>query len=180
MSFVTNDDDEYINNVKTSLIVESFVVENSSSISLQIKNKRFRCYLYEKNKREMFLNWWKNIQWALTHLDQENKKKKHLYWDEDKKFKIWKHFDEDVAVRDDTFKILCKRCELMLKHSFTENDINIAKTHLTSKTCRKIAKANDLFQLTIIKSWKKIKYFVDFLNVNYYKNYYKYFVSMNM
>jgi hypothetical protein len=39
MLFVTNDDDEYINNVKTSFIVKSFVVEKSSSIFLQIKNK---------------------------------------------------------------------------------------------------------------------------------------------
>ncbi len=159
MSFVTNDDDEYINNVKTSFIVESLIVENSSSIFLQIKDKRSRCHLYEKSKREMFLNWWKNIQWVLTHLNQEEKKKKHLYWDEDKKFKIWKHFDEDVAVKNDIFKILCKRCELMLRHSSVENDINIAKTHLISKTCRKIAKAESLSQLTIIKSWKKIKYF---------------------
>jgi hypothetical protein len=128
----------------------------------------------------MFLNWWKNIQWVLTHLNQEKKKKKHLYWNEDKKFKIWKHFDEDVAVRDDIFKILCKRCELMLRHSFVESDINIAKTHLISKTCRKIAKAENLSQLMIIKSWKKIKYFVNFLNVNYYKDYDKYFVSMNI
>jgi hypothetical protein len=56
MSFVTNDDDEYINNVKTSFTVESFVVENSSSIFLQIKDKRSRCHLYEKSKQEMFLN----------------------------------------------------------------------------------------------------------------------------
>jgi hypothetical protein len=180
MSFVTDDDDEYINNVKTFFTVESFVVEKSSSIFLQIKDKRSRCYLYEKSKREIFLNWWKNTQWVLTHLDQKKKKKKHLYWNEDKKFKIWKHFDEDVAVRNDIFKILCKRCLLMLKHSAVESDINIAKTHLISKQCLKIAKAKNLSQLTIIKSWKKIKHFVDFLNVNYYKDYYKYFVSMNI
>jgi hypothetical protein len=180
MSFVTDNNDEYINNVKSSLIVESFVVEKLFSIFLQIKDKRSRCYLYEKNEREMFLNWWKNIQWMLTHLDQEEQKIKYLYWNEDKKFKIWKHFDEDVAVKNDIFKILCKRCELMLRHSFAESDINIAKTHLISKQCLKIAKIKNLSQLTIIKSWKKIKYFVDFLNVNYYKDSYKYFVLMKI
>jgi hypothetical protein len=128
----------------------------------------------------MFLNWWKSIQWILTHLNQKEKKKKHLYWNENKKFKIWKHFDENVAIKNDIFKILCKRCELMLKHSFVESDINIAKTHLISKQCLKIAKAESLSQLTIVKSWKKIRHFVDFSNVNYYKDYYKYFASMNI
>ncbi len=73
-----------------------------------------------------------------------------------------------------------KRCLLMFKHVIVENDINIAKTHLILKQCLKIAKVENLSQLTIIKSWKKIKYFVDFLNVNYYKKYYKYFVLMNI
>jgi hypothetical protein len=123
----------------------------------------------------MFLNWWKNIRWILTHLNQKEKKKKHLNWNENKKFKIWKHFDECVAVKNDILKILCKRCDLVLRHSFVEIDINIAKTHLIFKQCLKIVKAKSLFQLTIIKSWKKIKHFVTFSHVDYYKNYYKYF-----
>ncbi len=63
----------------TSHYLKLFVVEKSFSIFLQIKDKRFRCYLYEKNKQKKFLNWWKNTQWVLTHLKQEEKKKKHLY-----------------------------------------------------------------------------------------------------
>ncbi len=116
----------------------------------------------------------------MTHLDQEEKKKKHLYWDEDKKFKIWDHFDEAIAMKDDTSKIVCKRCDLVLKHSFVENDINIAKTHLTFKQCLKIVKAENLSQLTIIKSWKKIRHFIIFSNVDYYKDYYKYSALMNI
>jgi hypothetical protein len=56
MSFITDDDDEYINNVENSFNIEQFDVEKSFSFFLQIKDKRFRCYLYEKSKREMFLN----------------------------------------------------------------------------------------------------------------------------
>ncbi len=175
MSFIIDDDDEYINNVKSFLNIKQFDVEKSSSLFLQIKDKQSRCYLYEKSKREMFLNWWKNIRWILTHLNQKEKKKKHLNWNENKKFKIWKHFDECVAVKNDILKILCKRCDLVLRHSFVEIDINIAKTHLIFKQCLKIVKAKSLFQLTIIKSWKKIKHFVTFSHVDYYKNYYKYF-----
>jgi hypothetical protein len=116
----------------------------------------------------------------LTHLDQKKKKKKHLYWDEDKKFKIWDHFDEVVAVRNDIFKIVCKRCNLVLKHLSVENDINIAKTHLKFKQCLKIVKAESLSQLTIIKNWKKIKHFIIFSNVDYYKDYCKYSALMNI
>ncbi len=68
----------------------------------------------------------------------------------------------------------------MLRHLFVKSDINIAKTHLISKQCLKIAKTKNLSQLMIIKNWKKIKHFVDFLNVSYYKDYYKYFVSINI
>jgi hypothetical protein len=136
-------------------------------------------FIREKQARNV-LELMKKYSMNLDAFKSRKEKKNHLYWSEDKKFKIWKHFDEDVAMRNNIFKILCKRCKLMLRHSFVENDINIAKTHLISKTCRKIAKTKNLFQLTIIKSWKKKKYFVDFLNVNHYKDYYKYIVSMNI
>ncbi len=76
MLFVTNDDDEYINNVKTSFIVKSFVVEKSSSIFLQIKNKWSRCYLYEKNKRKMFLNWWKKYSMNFDAFKSRKEKEK--------------------------------------------------------------------------------------------------------
>jgi hypothetical protein len=54
MSFVTEDDDDYVNN-EDSFNVETFVIDKILLQSLQIKDKHSRCYMYEKVKRDIFL-----------------------------------------------------------------------------------------------------------------------------
>jgi hypothetical protein len=53
MSFIIENDDDYSNHVKNSLVVEHFIVENISKFVIS-KDKRFRCYICEKNKRNEF------------------------------------------------------------------------------------------------------------------------------
>jgi hypothetical protein len=156
MSFFVENDDDYIDNLNSFVIDESSIDKTSFDF-LNIKNKRSRCYVYEKIKRDIFLTWWTTTNWTKTHTaDQDEKKKKHMYWESDKKSSMWKHFDETATIEDDISKIVCKRCEFVLEHSFTESDINIAKSHLNSKQCFKIAKTESLSQLTLMRNWKKI------------------------
>ncbi len=54
MSFIVENDDDYSNHVKNFSVVKSFIVEDTSKFFI-IKDKRFRCYFYEKNKRDDFL-----------------------------------------------------------------------------------------------------------------------------
>ncbi len=159
--FRHKNDDDYVNN-EDSFNVEAFVIDKILLQSLQIKDKHSRCYMYEKVKRDIFLQWWKSFIWAKKHTNQDKKKKRHLYWKDDKKSDIWNHFDEDVILEDEVSKIICKRCELVMKHSFIENETHTAKTHLSLKQCVKIAKIESLSQLTLIKSWKKIRDFICF------------------
>lgn len=120
-----------------------------------IKNKRMRCNIYEEIKREFFLTWWKSSSWVISHADSE-KKKKQIYWDDDKKFEMWNHFEKDATLQKDAFKIICKRCEIVLKHSATRSEINTTKAHLIFKQCVKVVKFEDFSQLILIKNWKKI------------------------
>ncbi len=155
MSFIVEDDDDYSDHVKNFSVVEHFIVESTSKFFI-IKDRRSRCYIYEENKRDDFLKWWSASHWAKTHSDSDKKKKKQMYWDEDKKTTMWKHFDEDVIIEDDTSKIVCKRCALVLEHSFIDSETNTIKTHLNSKQCRKSAKVKSLSKLTLVKNWKKV------------------------
>jgi hypothetical protein len=158
MSFIIEDDDDYTDNLELFNTQES-IIDKTQLKTLQIKNKRSRCYMYEEIKRDIFLQWWKTFSWAKTHTNQDKKKEKHMYWENDKKSNIWKHFKKDVIVENDNSKIVCKRCELVLKHSFADFETHTTKMHLSSKQCVKIAKVEDLSQLTIVKSWKKIRRF---------------------
>jgi hypothetical protein len=81
-----------------------------------------------------------------------------MYWNNEKKIIIWEHFFEEATFDENTSKIVCKRCYLILNHSFVENDTNIAKSHLSSKQCSETFKISDLFQLTLIKTWKKMSF----------------------
>jgi hypothetical protein len=142
----TNDNDK--------LFVDQF--ENERFDELTIQKKRHHCYLYEKSKRDIFFAWWSTSKWAVANTNQNNNKNKKLYWNNDKKAAIWKHFVENAIVEDNTSKIVCKRCHLMLNHSIIKNDINTTKLHLNSKQCFEKFKFNDLFQLTLKKTWKKV------------------------
>jgi hypothetical protein len=79
-----------------------------------------------------------------------------MYWNNEKKTIIWEHFFEEATLDEDTSKIVCKRCHLILDHSFVENNTNTAKSHLSSKQCSETFKVSDLSQLTLIKTWKKM------------------------
>jgi hypothetical protein len=52
MSFISNDDDRYINNVDNNF--NDNVVDDSSDF-LKIQDKRARCYIFEEIKRDIFL-----------------------------------------------------------------------------------------------------------------------------
>jgi hypothetical protein len=142
----TNDND--------SLFIDQF--ENDRSNDLLIQEKRHRCYVYEESKRDSFLIWWSASKWTLSHTNQDDSKNKRLHWDSDKKAAIWEHFVESATIAEDTSKIICKRCHLILDHSFLKHDINTIKLHLSSKQCFEKFKSNDLSQLILTKSWKKV------------------------
>ncbi len=170
MSFISNDDDKYINNVDNNF--NDNVVDDSSD-SLKIQDKRARCYIFEEVKRDIFLTWWITIKWALFHTNQnDNKKNKRLYWDNEKKTSVWEHFSKAAILENDTSKIVCKRCHFVLDHSFVNHDINTIKSHLSSKQCFETSKASDFFQLTLIKIWKRVSLFL-FKFVVKTRDYYK-------
>jgi hypothetical protein len=98
MSFIIEDDDDYTNNLEL-FNTQEFIVDKSQLKILQTKNKRSRCYMYEEIKRDIFLQWWKTFFWAKTHTNQDKEKEKHMYWKDDKKSNIWKHFEKDVIVK---------------------------------------------------------------------------------
>ncbi len=155
MSTIVNDDESYIDNVDENSID---IIVDERSDSLKIQEKRIRCRIFEEIKRDDFLTWWITTKWALSHQNQKNKKIKRMYWNNEKKIIIWEHFFEEATFDENTSKIVCKRCYLILNHSFVENDTNIAKSHLSSKQCSETFKISDLFQLTLIKTWKKMSF----------------------
>ncbi len=119
--------------------------------ALSIQDKRHRYYVYEENKRDIFFTWWNAFKWASSNTNQDDKKNKRLYWNIDKKVAIEDHFMKETTVVNDTSKIICKRCHLILDHSYVENDINTTKLHLSSKQCSKKSKFNEFSQLTLTK-----------------------------
>jgi hypothetical protein len=122
--------------------------------------------MYEKVKRDIFLQWWKISSWPKTHTNQDKKKERHTYWENDKKFNIWKHFEKHVIVENNNSKIICKRCNFVLEYSFAENEIYTTKTHLSFKQCVKIAKVENFSLLTIKKICEKTHQIISYLQIS--------------
>jgi hypothetical protein len=112
----------------------------SSSSQLAILNNFVSCYVYDVDKKKKFMNWWKKNKWFYKNEEKSTKRKQKIHWDFDKKTHHWKHYFEKATTIKKTFKIICKRCYVMLTHFSTNVKNTIMINHLIFAKCRKTIK----------------------------------------
>jgi hypothetical protein len=152
----------YIQFIKTSLLIHnmtsdyasSFVESSSSSSSAEIAsvalirndqdNELILWSKKMKNKNEMnkaqkeFKQWWYFTSYEIknVNLTTENKLH-HMRWEEiNRSSENWQYFIECARAKNETSRLLCRRCEDDLIHSTsTREEISAIKNHRKKKDC---------------------------------------------
>ncbi len=118
------------------------------SFELKILNKSVSCYIYDVDKKAKFMNWWKKNKWFYNNEEKSIKKKQKILWDFDKKTRHWKHYCEEAITIEETFKIICLRCFIVLIHFSTNVENTIMINHLIFAKCKKIFKFKELNRIS--------------------------------
>ena len=165
MSFSQTDENlNFIVIVNKKLFFNFQIIQNSKSsfkTDLQIKKKMFAViYIMKMSNRSFWTD-----ETSLRNSRQMSKnlkkiKKKHFYWKIDKRAICWKHFDKKFSIENDISKIICRRCDIILKHFSFDNNINTASMHLKNRKYIEISKIQLFSQLTLKKIWNKIIIFL--------------------
>jgi len=130
-------------------------------IELQsLHNEQYVLYNYEQEYQHIFLNWWKQTQYAMQ-VKRKVSDYHHLKWilqtwtDE-----IWNNFYQTALVESKRLKLICRLCLHVYEHSNNRSINNsIMKHHLNSKNCdrctnlaTKITKVQDIYNFVRIKA----------------------------
>jgi hypothetical protein len=105
---------------------------------LKILNKTIKCHVYDAEKHEKFMTWWKTIKWSYNDEKKFVKQKQKICWDFDKKSRHWQQYCEETTVTKETSKIICLKCFIVLTHSDIDVENTIMINHLNSTKCVKI------------------------------------------
>jgi hypothetical protein len=144
---------------------ENVFSKSQTQVNLKIMNKFIRCHVYEEEKKNEFLAWWKKTKWFRRNAKKFSKKQKKIHWKSNKKMNLWTHYVEKVVIIDEISKVICTKCTIILSHSVIETNNSIMIHHLSSKKCKKTFTFKELEQV-ILKFNKRV-----IMNDDYQKDY---------
>ena len=111
---------------------------------------------WNSNNKNMFDLWWWQIFVEQNIKNEFAIKCKNSLWYkkflQNKQFDWWNHFNQLIFTIKKTFKIICKKCDKILNHSTTKNDLNISnmKKHFQINDCKTRKKFNFSSQQKLI------------------------------
>ncbi len=118
--------------------------EISVTTNLKILDKSVKCHVYEAEKHERFMTWWKTSKWFYNNEEKFIKQKQKISWNFEKKTRHWQQYCEEATVTEEISKIICFRCSLALSHSDIDVRNTIMINNLSSTKCVKIVKNKSL------------------------------------
>ncbi len=150
------DNSEHDNAQSSSFNVASVVL-----IELQsLHNEWYVLYDHEQEYQHIFLNWWKQTQYAMwverKVSDYHHSKWISQLWTDE----IWNNFYQTALIESKRLKLICRLCLHVYEH-FNKRSINnsIMKHHLNSKDCdrctnlvTKITNVQDICNFVRIKA----------------------------
>lgn len=108
------------------------------------------CYKWSTNHVDAFETWWKETQWFQTN--QANRKSVPN-WGSSKNAANWDHFEEGALRSTGEPKIICKRCDKVIAHTFRIGT-SAMSSHIQTAGCMKVAKGKGLKQPTVVEGFK--------------------------
>jgi uncharacterized membrane protein YkgB len=115
---------------------------------LKILNKFVKCHVYEAEKHEEFMTWWKTSKWFYNNEEKFIKQRQKISWDFEKKTRQWKQYCEEANVIKKTSKIICLKCMIVLSHFVIDVKNSIMINHLNSIKCVKTFKNKRLKRIS--------------------------------
>jgi len=125
-----------------------------------LHNEWYVLYNHEQEYQHMFLNWWKQTQYAMqvkwkVSDYHHSKWISHTWTDE-----IWNNFYQTALIESERLKLICYLCLHVYEHSNNKSINNsIMKHHLNSKDCdkctnlaTKITKVQDIHNFVRVKA----------------------------
>jgi hypothetical protein len=122
--------------------------EVEDSTKLNILDKTVKCYVLETEKKSQFVIWWTTTKWSYNNEEKSIRLRKKIRWKSKKKASQWKQFYEKATVKENASKVICRRCFVVLNHSFIDIENSVMIKHLTSIKCLKTSKKKNLKKLS--------------------------------
>jgi hypothetical protein len=114
---------------------------------LRILSKTVKCHVYDAEKHEEFMTWWKTIKWSYNDEKKFVKQRQKICWDFDKKSRHWQQYCEKATVTKEISKVICLRCSIVLTHFDIDVENTIMINYLSSIKCVKIFTNKSLKQI---------------------------------
>jgi hypothetical protein len=116
---------------------------------LKSVNKIEKCYVFETKNEKEFVAWWTTIKWSYNNEEKLIKLRQKIRWNSKKKLFQWKQFYEKTTVTKNYSKVICQRCEVILKHFVIDVENSFMMKHLTSVKCKKTFKIKRLKKFSL-------------------------------
>ncbi len=123
------------------------------------------------NLQKIFREWWNSISYELKNLAMTRTRKEErrkLFWiNFSRTNESWNNYIEAALLIDDTFRLLCRRCDFNMIHSTSINSkSNFLRNHWINKTCNKLViqkYSNVNIEIALQKIFHEF-FFTDFFN----------------
>jgi hypothetical protein len=116
---------------------------------LKSVDKIEKCYVFKTKSEKEFVAWWTTIKWLYNNEEKSIKLRQKIRWNSKKKSSHWKQFYERATVTKDYSKVICQRCEVILKHFVIDVENSFMMKHLTSIKCKKTFKIKRLKKFSL-------------------------------
>jgi hypothetical protein len=100
-------------------------------------------------RKKKFFSWWEKIKWFRRNANKTFKNRKRIHWESKKKTNLWTHYVEKAIIYNETSKMICTRCTIILSHLAIDSDNTIITHHLSSSKCKKTFIVKELKQLSL-------------------------------
>jgi hypothetical protein len=114
--------------------------------------------LFEHHRKTEFESWWSKTRWAILDHERDARHRMSPNWGV-KRSGVWQFFHEGALMSTGEPKVICRRCEAILKHPAMRSEKHgqiggklgngHITPHLSSKLCVEIAGRKGLSQLTL-------------------------------
>ena len=112
-----------------------------------------RCYGFNPNTALSFINWHSGTSWAHQQNQITNSAKVVIRWGASRQAVGWGHFDEAADRFTGEPKLVCQRCDKVIKHPAINGTTGM-DTHLKSKGCMGASKRRGLTQLDLTEGFR--------------------------
>ncbi len=124
-----------------------------------LHDERHVLYDHEQEYQYIFLNWWKQTQYAMQ-IERKVSDYRHSKWiSQTWTNEIWNNFYQTALVESERFKLICRLCLHVYKHSNNRSiDNSIMKHHLNSKDCDRCTNlATKIMKVQDIRNFVRVK-----------------------